>query len=98
MFYDSTMLIFYSSYVTSHMYMKEVFGIGKKIQQYSESGDVCIRSMEMRMKGKYDKYWGNPNGINILLLIVVVNYTKGKWEYFYGSSSQIKLSYIFHLS
>jgi len=78
MFYDSTMLIFYSSYVTSHMYMKEVFGIGKKIQQYSESGDVCIRSMEMRMKGKYDKYWGNPNGINILLLIVVVNYTKGK--------------------
>lgn len=28
--------------------------------------------MAMRMKGKYDKYWGNPNEINILLLIVVV--------------------------
>ncbi|XP_027915765.1 uncharacterized protein LOC114175202 [Vigna unguiculata] len=28
--------------------------------------------MAMRMKGKYDKYWGNPNGINILLLIAVV--------------------------
>jgi len=45
-----------SSYVTSHMYMKEVFGIGKKIRQYSESSDVSIRLMAMRMKGKYDKY------------------------------------------
>jgi len=31
MFYDSTMHISVSSYVTSHMYMKEVFRIGKKI-------------------------------------------------------------------
>ena len=72
MFYDSTMHISGSSYVISHMYMKEVFGIGKKIRQYFESSDVSISSMAMRMKGKYDKYWGNPNGINILLLIVVV--------------------------
>jgi len=35
MFYDSTMCLFCSSYVTSHMYMKEVFGIGKRIRQYS---------------------------------------------------------------
>ncbi|WVZ20738.1 hypothetical protein V8G54_008060 [Vigna mungo] len=47
----------------------EVFGIG--IRQYSESGDVSIKLMAMRLKGKYEKYWGN-NGINILLLIVVV--------------------------
>jgi len=28
--------------------------------------------MAMKMKGKCDKYWGNPNGINMWLLIVVV--------------------------
>ena len=81
MFYDSTMRISSSSYVTSHMYMKEMFGIGKKIRQYSESSDVSIRSMAMRMKAKYDKYWGNPNGINILLLITIVLDPKSKLDF-----------------
>jgi len=80
-FYDSTMRISDSSYVTSHVYMKEVFGIGKKIRQYSESSDVSIRSMAMRMKGKYDKYWGNPYGIIILLLIVVVLDPRSKLDF-----------------
>ena len=56
MFYDSTMHISGSSYVTSHMYMKGVFGIGKKNRQYSKSSDMSIRLMATRMKGKYDKY------------------------------------------
>jgi len=81
MFYDTTMCISSSSFVTSHMYMKEVFGIGKKIRQYSESSDESIRLMAMRMKGKYDKYWGNPNGINILLLIVVVLDPRSKLDF-----------------
>jgi len=81
MFYDSTMRISGSSYVISHMYMKEVFGIRKKIRQYSENSDVSIRSMAMRMKGKYDKYWRNPNGINILLLIAVVLDPRSKLDF-----------------
>ncbi|WVZ03801.1 hypothetical protein V8G54_024607 [Vigna mungo] len=81
MFYDSTLRISGSSYVTSHMYMKEVFGIGKQIGQYSESGDVSIKLMSMRKKGKYGKYWGNPNGINILLLIVVVLDLRSKLDF-----------------
>ncbi|WVZ04310.1 hypothetical protein V8G54_025116 [Vigna mungo] len=51
-FYDSTLRISSSSYVTSHMYMKEVFAIGKRIRQYSKSDDVSIKLMAMRMKGK----------------------------------------------
>ncbi|WVZ09209.1 hypothetical protein V8G54_013739 [Vigna mungo] len=80
-FYDSTLRISGSSYVTSHMYMNEVFGIGKRIRQYSESGDVSIKLMAMRMKGKYEKYWGNPNGINILLLIAVVLDPRSKLDF-----------------
>ncbi|WVY90124.1 hypothetical protein V8G54_035638 [Vigna mungo] len=81
MFYDSTLRISGSSYVSSHMYMKEVFEIGKRIRQYSESNDVSIKLMAMRMKGKYEKYWGNPNGINILLLIVVVLDPRSKLDF-----------------
>ncbi|BAT81633.1 hypothetical protein VIGAN_03140200, partial [Vigna angularis var. angularis] len=33
------------------------------------------------MKGKYEKYWGNPNGINILLLIVVVLDPRSKLDF-----------------
>ncbi|XP_052736562.1 zinc finger BED domain-containing protein RICESLEEPER 3-like [Vigna angularis] len=61
--------------------MKEVFGIGKRIRQYSKSSDVSIKLMAMRMKGKYEKYWGNPNGINILLLIVVVLDPRSKLDF-----------------
>ncbi|WVZ21480.1 hypothetical protein V8G54_008802 [Vigna mungo] len=80
-FYDSTLRISGSSYVTNHMYMNEVFGIGKRIRQYSESGDVSIKLMAMRMKGKYEKYWGNPNEINILLLIAVVLDPRSKLDF-----------------
>ena len=81
MFYDSTMRISGSSYVTSHMYIKEVFEIGKKIRQYYESSDVSIRSMAMRMKDKFDKYWGNPTGINILLFIVILLDLRSKLDF-----------------
>ena len=53
----------------------------KKIRQYSESSDVGIRLMAMRMKGKYYKYWGNPNGINILLLIAGVLDPRSKLDF-----------------
>ncbi|WVY90741.1 hypothetical protein V8G54_036257 [Vigna mungo] len=55
-FYDSTLRISSSSYVTSQMYM-----------------NVSIKLMTMRMKGKYEKYWGNSNGINTLLIVVVLD-------------------------
>jgi len=42
MFYESRLHISNSSYVTSHMYVKEVFGIGKRF----ESNDEKIKSIE----------------------------------------------------
>jgi len=63
------------------MYIKEVFEIGKKIRQYYESSDVSIRSMAMRMKDKFDKYWGNPTGINILLFIVILLDLRSKLDF-----------------
>jgi len=37
--------------------------------------------MALRMKGMYDKYWGNPNGINILLLISIVLDPRSKLDF-----------------
>nr|KYP72582.1 Putative AC9 transposase [Cajanus cajan] len=72
LFYDATMRISGSSYVTSNMYMFEAFGIGIKIKQMCASKDVIISMMAENMKKKYEKYWGNPNRLNMLLLIALV--------------------------
>ncbi|XP_025670511.2 zinc finger BED domain-containing protein RICESLEEPER 2-like [Arachis hypogaea] len=72
MFYDATLRISGSSYVTSNLYMKEVFALGRRIQQYRDDDDLSISLMASKMKAKYNKYWGNEKTINMLLLIAVV--------------------------
>ncbi|KAL4321125.1 hypothetical protein AHAS_Ahas14G0079200 [Arachis hypogaea] len=71
-FYDATLRISGSLYVTSNKYMKEVFSIGRKIKLHCENTDLSIRLMASKMQKKYDKYWGTPNVINMLLLIAIV--------------------------
>ncbi|KAL4366059.1 hypothetical protein AHAS_Ahas07G0168200 [Arachis hypogaea] len=71
-FYDATLRISGSLYVTSNKYMKEVFSIGRKIKLHCENIDLSIRLMASKMQRKYDKYWGTPNVINMLLLIAIV--------------------------
>ncbi|XP_012575550.1 zinc finger BED domain-containing protein RICESLEEPER 2-like [Cicer arietinum] len=80
-FYDVTMRMFGSSYVTYNIYMNEVFSIGRKIRLLSEHNDASIKSIGISMKSNYDKYWGNVNGIKVLLLIVVVLDTTCKLGY-----------------
>ena len=52
--------------------MFEVFGIGKKIKEMCNHPDTRIKSAAEGMKMKYDKYWGDPNSLNMLLLIALV--------------------------
>ncbi|XP_052108077.1 zinc finger BED domain-containing protein RICESLEEPER 1-like [Arachis duranensis] len=42
MFYDATLRISGSSYVTSNLYMKEVFALGRRIQQYRDDDYLSI--------------------------------------------------------
>jgi flagellar capping protein FliD len=52
--------------------MKEVFYIGKGINKHLENVDANIKETAKKMKKKFDNYWGDPNKINILLLIAFV--------------------------
>ncbi|RYQ91666.1 hypothetical protein Ahy_B09g097651 [Arachis hypogaea] len=73
MFYDATLCISGFSYVTSNLYMKEVFALGRRIQQYRDDDDLSISLMASKMKAKYNKYWGNAKTINMLLIAVVLD-------------------------
>ncbi|CAJ2670329.1 unnamed protein product [Trifolium pratense] len=72
LFYDATLRICSSSCVTSNMYMFEVLGIGMAIKNMCNSGDVRISLMAKNMRQKYDKFWGNANSLNMLLLVGLV--------------------------
>ncbi|KAL2330892.1 hypothetical protein Fmac_018473 [Flemingia macrophylla] len=71
-FYEVTLYLSGSSYVTANMYMLEAFGIRMKINEACNSMDISTRTMAEKVKRKYDKYWGNPESLNMLLLIAVV--------------------------
>jgi hypothetical protein len=81
LFYDCTLHLSGTSYVTSNMYMKEVFAIGRKINQYCDHSDLSIKLMAMKMMKKYEKYWGNSHTLNMLLLIDVVIDPRNKLVY-----------------
>ncbi|MED6222652.1 hypothetical protein PIB30_118787 [Stylosanthes scabra] len=82
LFNDATICISGSLYVTSDMYMKEVFAIGRSIRHICENyDDLSTSSIAKRIKVKYDKYWGNSDSVNMLLLIAVILNPMQKIEY-----------------
>ncbi|RDX81411.1 putative mediator of RNA polymerase II transcription subunit 37c, partial [Mucuna pruriens] len=81
LFYDAILRLSGSTYVTSNIYMFEVFGIGRKIKQMCNSKNVSVSIMAENMKKKYDKYWGNPDHLNIFLLIALVLHPRYKLQF-----------------
>ncbi|CAN1153684.1 Putative AC9 transposase [Linum perenne] len=56
-FYDLTCLVSGTSYVTSHLFFKEMCDLCNFIGDIGENADDDIRSMAARMKLKVAKYW-----------------------------------------
>ncbi|CAJ2671958.1 unnamed protein product [Trifolium pratense] len=80
-FYDATLRISGSSYVASNMYMLEVFEIGSQINKMCDSDDAFLESMALKMRKKYDRYWGKIEQLNMLLLISTVLDPRYKLKY-----------------
>ncbi|XP_031264918.1 zinc finger BED domain-containing protein RICESLEEPER 2-like [Pistacia vera] len=82
-FYDATLRVSGSLYVTSNAYMREIIGVRLKISTWCKSPDLGLRNMATRMKVKFDKYWSNVDNINIMLFIAEVLDPRHKLEYVY---------------
>uniref|UniRef100_A0A5B7B6B6 Zinc finger BED domain-containing protein RICESLEEPER 2-like n=1 Tax=Davidia involucrata TaxID=16924 RepID=A0A5B7B6B6_DAVIN len=80
-FYDVTKRMSGSLYVTANSYFHEVCGIEQILNDWSKSSDTCLSVMAMKMKEKFDKYWGNIDKINMMLLIAVVLDPRYKLRY-----------------
>ncbi|CAN1347900.1 Putative AC transposase [Linum perenne] len=101
-FYDLTTLVSGTSYVTSHLFFKEICDLLDFINDMVESEDEEIKSMALRMKAKVAKYWSEEiednTRMNKLLYIAAVidpqqklRHVEKCLKHIYGSSRASEL-------
>ena len=80
-FYDATLRLSGSRYVTSNDYIHEIFGIGSVISGFTRHPDHSICSMASKMLKKYKKYWGSVKKLNQFLFVALILDPRRKWQY-----------------
>uniref|UniRef100_A0A803N6G2 hAT-like transposase RNase-H fold domain-containing protein n=1 Tax=Chenopodium quinoa TaxID=63459 RepID=A0A803N6G2_CHEQI len=80
-FYDATLRVSGSLYITSNVYLQELVGISVLIKKKVMSNDVRVSLMASGMKKKHDKYWENVDNVNLLLYIAVILDPRRKMGY-----------------
>uniref|UniRef100_A0A803KUP1 BED-type domain-containing protein n=1 Tax=Chenopodium quinoa TaxID=63459 RepID=A0A803KUP1_CHEQI len=80
-FYDATLRVFGSLYITSNVYLQELVGISVLIKKKMLSNDAGVSLMASGMKKKHDKYWENVDNVNLLLYIAVILDPRRKMGY-----------------
>lgn len=81
LFYDATLKVSGSSYVTCNDMAKDVYGIYMMIDKYCGDEDRSLQETAKRMKIKFNKYFGNVNNINLTWFIACILDPRHKMEY-----------------
>ncbi|KAL7603379.1 hypothetical protein Lser_V15G14672 [Lactuca serriola] len=61
LFEETTKIILGSEYPTSNLFLSELFGIKEALDAVALDGSEYMKSMAIKMKTKFDKYWGDCN-------------------------------------
>ncbi|XP_071722897.1 zinc finger BED domain-containing protein RICESLEEPER 1-like [Rutidosis leptorrhynchoides] len=88
-YYDATLNVSGSLYVTSNEYFHVIYGIACNINDRVSSPNPNDSLMASRMKMKNDKYWGNLSNINPLLFIAVILDPRFKKKYVFFVINQM---------
>ncbi|XP_021596634.1 zinc finger BED domain-containing protein RICESLEEPER 2-like [Manihot esculenta] len=89
-FYELTLRISGSRYVTSNLFFSEVSDLAFILNQWINSNDLHMKSMGERMRVKFDKYWGDVHKMNkIIYFAVVLDHPRDKFEFMEYSFSQM---------
>ncbi|WOK93097.1 zinc finger BED domain-containing protein RICESLEEPER 2-like [Canna indica] len=72
LFYDTTVRVSSSLYVTSNTFWTEISDLLGAILEWTRSNDSNVNVMGTKMKAKFDKYWGNIDRMNKLIFFTVV--------------------------
>ncbi|KAG8651822.1 hypothetical protein MANES_06G026760v8 [Manihot esculenta] len=88
-FYELTLRISGSRYVTSNLFFSEISDLAFILNQWINSNDFDMKSMGERMKVKFDKYWGDVDKMNKIIYFAVVLDPRDKFEFMEYSFSQM---------
>ncbi|KNA24973.1 hypothetical protein SOVF_010790, partial [Spinacia oleracea] len=80
-FYEATLKLSGSRYVTGNMFVEDIYEIGFTISDYLSDPNERIRRMAEKMKLKFDKYWSNVGNINVLMFIALILDPRNKLVY-----------------
>ncbi|XP_021593149.1 zinc finger BED domain-containing protein RICESLEEPER 2-like [Manihot esculenta] len=87
-FYELTLRISESRYVTSNIFFYEISSICL-LQEWKSSNDLELSCMGEKMKLKFDKYWGELDKMNKIIYIVVVVDSRYKLEFMHFALSTV---------
>ncbi|MBA0624657.1 hypothetical protein Godav_009971, partial [Gossypium davidsonii] len=80
-FYEATLHIFDTSYVTSNNFFDELSEIDILLQDTQLNINVDFSVKTIKMKGTYDKYWGDIDKMNFLIFVACVLDPRQKIKY-----------------
>ncbi|KAH0648098.1 hypothetical protein KY285_033346 [Solanum tuberosum] len=80
-FYQTTLKFSSTLHVTSKTFFHELFNLQSIIVNYSKCDDSLLTCMTKKMKGKFDKYWGDFDDMNMLVFVAVVLDLRFKMKY-----------------
>ncbi|KAK5772051.1 hypothetical protein PVK06_048312 [Gossypium arboreum] len=88
-FYEVTLRVFGTSYVTSNNFFDELSEIDILLRDAQSNIDVEFSFMAIKMKDKYDKYWGDIDKMNLLVFVACVLDPRQKLKYLEFALSEI---------
>ncbi|KAG8485673.1 hypothetical protein CXB51_018960 [Gossypium anomalum] len=91
-FYEVTLRISGTSYATSHNFLDELSEIDILLRDVKLNSNFDFNVMAIKMKEKYDKYWGDIDKMNLLMFIACVLYPRQKLKYLEFAFSEMSSS------
>ncbi|KAG8372377.1 hypothetical protein BUALT_Bualt12G0059900 [Buddleja alternifolia] len=80
-FYNVTLKFSGSSYITSNSFFRELTTVYVGLSTMISKGNLHMAVMAIRMKEKFNKYWGNIENINWLLFVAILLDPRYKLKY-----------------
>ena len=88
-FYDMTVRISGSLYVTTNKFFSEIYDLFCVLNDWMIFDGASKRAMGFSMKSKFDKYFGDPDKMNLLIFIASVFDPREKMKFLQFSLDQI---------
>ncbi|KAL5578901.1 hypothetical protein UlMin_011343 [Ulmus minor] len=93
-FYEVTLKFSAINSVSINCFYNEICELHNQINELNQNDDNLLSKMVSNMKLKFDKYWGNPESMNLLVFLAIVldprykmGYVKYSLGFFYDAQT-----------